>query len=31
MGSNECADGLRVRLTHDKWEDGAPFWAPPLR
>jgi hypothetical protein len=23
------ADGLRVRLTHDKWEDGEPFWAPP--
>jgi Tol biopolymer transport system component len=24
------ADGLRVRLTHDKWEDGEPFWAPPV-
>lgn len=22
--------GYSVRLTHDKWEDGAPFWVPPL-
>ena len=25
------ADGLHVRLTNDKWEDGAPFWAPALK
>jgi TolB protein len=23
------ADGLTVRLTHNKWEDGAPFWVGP--
>ena len=23
------ADGLTHRLTHDKWEDGAPFWVGP--
>jgi Tol biopolymer transport system component len=28
--AQRLADGLRVRLTHDKWEDGAPFWAPPV-
>jgi Tol biopolymer transport system component len=25
------SDGLHVRLTDDKWEDGAPFWAPALQ
>jgi Tol biopolymer transport system component len=24
------SDGVHVRLTDDKWEDGAPFWAPAL-
>lgn len=24
------SDGHQLRLTHDKWEDGAPFWAPPV-
>jgi hypothetical protein len=24
------SDGYQVRLTHDKWEDGAPFWALPV-
>ena len=28
--AQRLSDGLRVRLTHDKWEDGAPFWAPPV-
>lgn len=23
-------DGLTLRLTHDKWEDGAPFWVSSL-
>jgi len=22
-------DGYLVRLTHNKWEDGAPFWVGP--
>jgi Tol biopolymer transport system component len=25
------ADGHTVRLTHNKWEDGAPLWAPPAK
>lgn len=25
------ADGKRIRLTHNKWEDGAPYWVPALR
>ena len=24
-------DGLSIRLTHDKWEDGGPFWVGPVR
>jgi len=24
-------DGFTVRLTHNKWEEGVPSWAPPLR
>ena len=28
--AQRLSDGLRVRLTHDKWEDGAPFWASPV-
>jgi Tol biopolymer transport system component len=25
------SDGLNVRLTHNKWEEGNPFWAKPAR
>jgi len=25
------ADGRSVRLTHNKWEDGAPVWTTPVR
>ncbi|GAG94574.1 unnamed protein product, partial [marine sediment metagenome] len=24
------SDGKHVRLTHNKWEDGAPYWVPAL-
>lgn len=24
-------EGMTVRVTHNKWEDGAPVWAPPAR
>lgn len=24
------SDGKQVRLTHNKWEDGAPYWVPAL-
>ncbi len=23
-------DGHLIRLTHNKWEDGAPFWVGPV-
>ena len=23
-------DGELIRLTHNKWEDGAPFWVGPV-
>ena len=25
------ADGESIRLTHNKWEDGAPVWTTPAR
>jgi hypothetical protein len=25
------SDGLTVRLTHNKWEEGNPFWQRPAR
>lgn len=28
--AQRLSDGRLVRLTHDKWEDGEPFWVPPL-
>lgn len=24
------SDGKKVKLTHNKWEEGAPLWVPPL-
>ena len=29
--AHRLSDGLEVRLTHNKWEEGNPFWARPAR
>jgi Tol biopolymer transport system component len=29
--SRRLSDGLEVRLTHNKWEEGNPFWLRPAR
>ena len=29
--ARRLADGLEVRLTHNKWEEGNPFWLRPAR
>jgi hypothetical protein len=27
--ARRLSDGLEVRLTHNKWEEGNPFWLRP--
>ena len=29
--AHRLSDGLEVRLTHNKWEEGNPFWMRPAR
>jgi Tol biopolymer transport system component len=29
--AHRLSDGLEVRLTHNKWEEGNPFWVRPVR
>jgi hypothetical protein len=29
--ARRSSDGLEVRLTHNKWEEGNPFWLRPAR
>jgi Tol biopolymer transport system component len=29
--ARRLSDGLEVRLTHNKWEEGNPFWLRPAR
>jgi hypothetical protein len=27
--ARRLSDGLEIRLTHNKWEEGNPFWLRP--
>jgi len=29
--AQRLSDGFTVRLTHNKWEDGAPFWVHAVK